>query len=64
MDIYPCIWVKISDDNSLTEYDFDYDVAPPENVPEYDSGNCGDGGINVKWTLDERGTLRITGIGK
>lgn len=64
MDIYPCMWVKISDDNSLTEYDFEYDVAPPENVPEYKSGNCGDGGINVKWTLDERGTLRITGIGK
>ena len=64
MDIYPCMWVKISDDNSLTEYDFEYDVAPPENVPEYKSGNCGDGGINVKWTLAERGTLRITGIGK
>lgn len=64
MEIYPCMWVKIKDDYSLTEYDFDYEVAPPENVAEFDSGNCGDGGINVKWTLDERGTLRITGIGK
>ena len=64
MKIYPCMWVKIKDDYSLTEYDFDYEVAPPENVAEFDSGNCGDGGINVKWTLDERGTLRITGIGK
>ena len=33
-------------------------------VTEMASGNCGANGSNAKWSLDEQGTLTISGKGK
>ena len=38
-------------------------ISGAEEITVVASGDCGDQGDNVKWTLDSAGTLTVTGTG-